>query len=292
MSIGQKPGSRPSKVISKRCRIFWLSTALSLSLLAQASPEQDLTELRSYYRQRFPNLKLSDYANGVYAIDPIARQSWSAIEEFPPYDEAVEAGKKLFETPFPGGGKYADCFPNQGLAIAQLYPLWSKTLGQVVTLPSAINDCRLRHHATKLEYNKTEMVYLTAYMVYTTRGKPISIVIPKDDPRAIKAYEKGKAFYFQRRGQLNFACATCHIQNAGKKLRAEMLGASIGQTNNWPTYRLKWGKIGSLHRRFGECLTQIKAQPYTEQSEVYRNLEFFLSYLGNGVPISGPSTRK
>ncbi len=292
MALMRKKGSKSIMVLTKPIRFLWLPVLILVSLLAHATPEQDLAELRNYYRQRFPNLKLNDYSNGVYAIDPVARRSWSAIEEFPPYDEAVEAGKKLFEAPFPGGGKYADCFPDKGLGITHHYPLWNKKSGEVVTLPLAINDCRLRHHASKLEYDKPEMIHLTAYMVYTTRGKPISVEIPKDDPRAITAYERGKAFYYQRHGQLNFACATCHIRNAGKKLRAEILGASIGHTNNWPTYRLKWGEIGSLHRRFSECLTQIKAQPFAEQSEEYRNLEFFLSYLGNGVPITGPSTRK
>ena len=183
--------------------------------------------------------------------------------------------------------------PKQGAwVIAGNYPLWDKAAGEVVTLATAINQCRARHHEPELPYDKGDMVNLLAYMAYTSRGKPIDVSIPNDDPRALAAYDQGKAFYYQRHGQLNFACATCHIQNAGKKLRAEILSASLGHTNNWPTYRLKWGEIGSLHRRFAECLTQIKAKPFPEQSVEFRNLEYFLSYMGNGVPISGPSTRK
>ncbi len=278
--------------ISQWGRLFIFTLGFIISLPLSASPEQDLTDFRKHYQQRFPTLKFSDYSNGVYAIDPIARQSWQAIEEFPPYDAAIDAGKKLFNTPFSNGKHYADCFAHKGLGIANRYPLWSKATGEVITLPKAINNCRLSQHETELSYEKPEMVFLTAYMAYTTRGKPIDVKIPKDDPRAIAAYEQGKAFYYQRHGQLNFACATCHIQNAGKKLRAEILGASLGHTNNWPTYRLKWGEIGSLHRRFAECLTNIKAQTFPEQSLGFRNLEYFLSYMGNGVPISGPSTRK
>ncbi len=271
---------------------FFIFIALAIPFSLYATPEQDLANFRKYYQQRFPDLKLSDYSNGVYAIDPIARQSWQAIEEFPPYDAAIEAGKKLFDTPFKNGKHYSDCFPHKGLGIANQYPKWNKTQGEVATLPVAINRCRTKQHEAELPYEKADMVNLTAYMASTTRGKPIDITIPKDDPRALAAYEQGKAFYYQRHGQLNFACATCHIQNAGKRLRAEILGASLGHTNNWPTYRLKWGEIGSLHRRFAECLTQIKAEPFPEQSAEFRNLEFFLSYVGNGVPISGPSTRK
>jgi L-cysteine S-thiosulfotransferase len=268
--------------------LFGLITAFPLS----ANPEQDQANFRKYYQERFPQLKLADYASGVYAIDSIARQSWQAIEEFPPYDAAIETGKKLFEMPFSNRKHYADCFPNKGLGITGKYPLWDKVEGEVVTLATAINQCRARHQEPELPYAKGDMVNLLAYMAYTSRGKPINVNIPNDDPRALVAYEEGKAFYYRRHGQLNFACATCHIQNAGKKLRAEILSASLGHTNNWPTYRLKWGEIGTLHRRFAECLSQIKAKSFAEQSDPFRNLEYFLGFMGNGVPISGPSTRK
>ncbi|MEQ1485734.1 sulfur oxidation c-type cytochrome SoxA [Methyloglobulus sp.] len=263
-----------------------------IALPLNATPEQDQAAFRKHYQQRFPKLKLTDYANGVYAIDEIARQSWSAIEEFPPYETAIEEGKKLFNTAFPNGKHYADCFPHKGLGISNEYPKWSKTQGEVVTLARAINDCRIQQQESALPYEKGDMVNLLAYLAYTSRGKAINVTIPKNSPGALSAYEQGKAFYYQRHGQLNFSCATCHIQNAGKKLRSEILSASLGHTNNWPTYRLKWGEMGSLHRRFAECLTQIKAKPFPEQSVEFRNLEYFLSYMGNGVPISGPSTRK
>jgi L-cysteine S-thiosulfotransferase len=263
-----------------------------IALPSYATPEQDQAAFRKHYQQRFPTLKLTDYANGVYAIDEIAQQSWSAIEEFPPYETAIEEGKKLFNTAFSNGKHYADCFPHKGLGISNEYPKWSKTQGEVVTLAKAINDCRTKQQASALPYEKGDMVNLLAYLAYTSRGKAINVTIPKDSPGALSAYEQGKAFYYQRHGQLNFSCATCHIQNAGKKLRSEILSASLGHTNNWPTYRLKWGEMGSLHRRFAECLTQIKAKPFPEQSVEFRNLEYFLSYMGNGVPISGPSTRK
>ncbi|MEQ1557508.1 MAG: sulfur oxidation c-type cytochrome SoxA [Methyloglobulus sp.] len=268
--------------------IIGLLNALPLA----ASPDQDQAAFRKYYQHVFPKLKLADYANGVYAIDKIARQSWSAIEEFPPYEPAIEQGKKLFNTPFANGRHYADCFANKGLGIANGYPKWGKSQGEVITLAKAINDCRARQQEPALAYEKSDMINILAYMAYASRGKPINVTIPKDDQRALAAYEQGKAFYYQRKGQLNFSCTTCHVQNAGKKLRSEILSASLGHTNNWPTYRLKWGEIGSLHRRFAECLTQIKAKPLPEQSVEFRNLEYFLSYMGNGVPVTGPSTRK
>ncbi len=283
------------KLINKRNNIatiflsffFW-----QYALPAQSNPEQDQAQFRSYYQDKFPQLKLADYRNGVYAIDPIAKQSWLAIEEFPPYEPAVDAGKKLFETPFSNGKCYADCFVNLGAGVSNTYPRWDKRKGEVVTLAQALNACRKVNKETPLPYDKPQIVYLQAYLAFISRGKAVKVNVPKNDPRAVAAYEQGKAFYYQRHGQLNFACATCHIQNVGKKLRAEMLSPSLGNTANWPVYRLKWGEIGSLHRRFAECLTNIKAESYPEQSPEFRNLEFFLTYMSNGVPISGPSVRK
>ncbi|CAG7857127.1 partial sulfur-oxidizing protein SoxA, partial [biofilm metagenome] len=271
--------------------LFWRICALFGSVLIVstplcASPEQDQTQFRQHYQKLFPQLNLADYQNGIYAIDPIARQSWLAIEEFPPYEDAIEQGKLLFTKPFADGKQYSDCFANKGIGIANSYPRWSKEKREVVTLAKAINECRVSHHEAELAFQKAEMISLLAYMAYTSRGKAIDITIPKNDSNALEAYEQGKAFYYQRRGRLNFSCATCHVQNVGKKLRAEILSPALGHTNNWPTYRLKWGEVGSLHRRFAECLTQIKAEPLPEQSIEFRNLEFFLSYMGTGVPVS------
>ena len=257
-----------------------------------ADPVQDQIELRQYYRQLFPKLSLQDYAQGVYAIDRVAKESWLAIEEFPPYEPAIEQGEKLFETPFKNGKHYADCLVNNGMAIANQYPEWDKRKGKVVTLAMAINDCRRLNREDPLPYESKEIIAVQAYLAYRSRGEIISIDIPGSDPGALAAYEQGKQFYYRRRGRLNFACATCHVQNAGKRIRSELLSPALGQTGGWPTYRLKWGEIGSLHRRFSECLEQIQAQPFPAQSAEYRNLEYFLSYISNGIPITGPSTRK
>ncbi len=259
---------------------------------AHADPLQDQQKFRQHYQQLFPKLKLSDYADGVYAIDPIARQSWQAIEEFPPYEDAIEQGEALFNTPFKNGRHYADCFPDKGIAIAHEYPRWDHDKGEVVTLAKAINDCRADNQEAPLPYEKGDIARLLAYLAFTSRGKPTTISIPADDPRALAAYQQGKDFYYRRRGQLNFACATCHVQNAGRQLRSEILSPSLGHTSHWPVYRLKWGEMGTLHRRFKECLEQIKAPPIPAQSPEFRNLEYFLSFMSNGIPINGPSTRK
>ncbi|MGR9044869.1 MAG: sulfur oxidation c-type cytochrome SoxA [Gammaproteobacteria bacterium] len=257
-----------------------------------AAPEQDRQAFVEHYQILFPHLSLQDYADGVYALDPVARESWQAIEEFPPYELALEEGEARFNTPFENGKTYADCLPDKGLGIAARYPRWNSKKGEVVTLAQAVNDCRLLNGEPPLPYLKGEIASLLAYLAYTSRGRPITIEIPDADPRALAAYQQGKDYYYQRRGQLNFSCASCHVQNAGKLLRSELLSPSLGHTSHWPVYRLKWGGMGTLHRRFIGCHEQIRATPPLPQSPELRNLEYFLSFMSNGIAINGPSTRK
>jgi sulfur-oxidizing protein SoxA len=155
-----------------------------------------------------------------------------------------------------------------------------------------VNDCRLKNGEVALDYEKGDLAAVLAYMAYTSRGKAIEVKIPASNSQALAAYEQGRAYYYQRRGQLNFACATCHVDNAGKRLRAEVLSPLLGHTSGWPTYRLKWGEMGTLHRRIIGCHQQIRAEAPAAQSVELRNLEYFLTFMGNGVLITGPSTRK
>jgi sulfur-oxidizing protein SoxA len=50
--------------------------------------------------------------------------------------------------------------------------------------------------------------------------------------------------------------------------------------------------MGTLHRRFAGCFKQVRAKPYKAQGEEYRDLEYFLAYMNNGLPLNGPASRK
>ena len=128
-------------------------------------------------------------------------------------------------------------------------------------------------------------------MSYESRGQTVDVRIP-NDADAMAAYNEGKAFYFARRGQLNFSCAHCHFQSAGQHLRTDTLSPALGHATGWPVYRSKWGELGTLHRRFGGCNKQVRAKAFPPQSEEYRNLEYFLTHMANGMEFNGPSARK
>ena len=254
-----------------------------------SSPAEDLQLYRDYFQKRFPGVALGEFANGVYSIDEVSRQSWEAIEEFPPYEPMIETGEEMWNTPFANGKTYADCFP-AGPAQRQHYPHWDDARKQVVTLPLAINECREANGEKPLKYKKGPIADLLAYMSYESRGQVTDVKIPNAD--ALAAYNKGKSFYFARRGQLNFSCAQCHMESPGQHVRTDILSPALGHTTGWPVYRSKWGELGTLHRRFGGCNEQVRAKAFEPQSEEYRNLEYFLTHMSNGIEYNGPSARK
>ena len=263
----------------------------ALPLISNASPEDDLKAFRGYFLERFPNVPLEEFANGVYAIDPASREQWEAIEEFPPYEIAIEEGEELFNTPFKNGKTFASCFRNGGIGIKSDYPYFDTKSGKVKTVELEINECLEKNGEKPLGYSKGKIASISAYMSYTTRGQIIDVKVPHDQ-RALDAYEKGKQFYYARRGQLNMSCAHCHVDNAGNKIRADILSPALGHLSHFPVYRSKWGGLGTVHRRFGGCNKQVRAKAFKSQSDEYRNLEYFLTYMSNGIPWNGPGARK
>jgi sulfur-oxidizing protein SoxA len=261
-----------------------------LSGIAQADPNQDLAKFQEFFNKRFPGLSIHEFGNGAYALDPVARANWEAIEEFPPYEAGIEDGRVMWETPFANGKTYADCFGTDA-GINARYPRWDAEQKQVVTLPLAINQCREANGEAPLKYKKGSIADLTAYIAYESRGDVIDVEVPQD-PDALAAYEDGKAFYYSRRGQLNMSCAHCHVQYAGSLIRTETLSPALGHTTGWPVYRSKWGELGTLHRRYSGCNEQVRAKAFEAQGEEYRNLEYFMSYMNNGLELNGPSARK
>jgi sulfur-oxidizing protein SoxA len=264
--------------------------ALGFGMLGGAAPApgdglataaSDQKAFQAYFKDRFPKLPIAEFGNGPYAVNAEMRKQWEEIMQFPPYDFALDEGKTAFETPFANGKSYADCFANGGFD--------TKT-GEVVTLDLAINRCRAANGEKPLAYQTGMMASITAYMAETSRDKPFDIKIP-NDPRAMAAYEAGKEYFYTRRGQLNFACASCHVASAGQRMRGDILAPALGILAAFPIYRSDWGSMGTIDRRFTSCSSQMRSVPLPPQDPAYRNLEYFLSYMSNGVPITGPGTR-
>ena len=212
-----------------------------------------------------------DFSNPAFVWVDVGKSAWGKVEG--------KAGKSCASC-------HNDAAKSMRGVIAQ-YPVYDKKLKKMVALQAKINmERKQRMGAKPKKWESDYMLGMAAYIGLQSRGMSVNVSIAGP---AKKFYDKGKAFYEQRRGLLDMSCKQCHIDNAGKMARSNLL--SYGMPNGFPTFRLKWQKVGSLHRRFAGCNKNIRAKPYKRGSPEYTNLELYIRHRANGLPIETPSVR-
>ena len=204
----------------------------------------------------------------------------------------VTRGEKLWSTGPAGNGKScASCHGSAAQsmkAVATRYPRVDPGAARLVNLEGRINLCRTRHQqSAPLDYESEALLALTAFVAHQSRGMPVNVAIDAQNQRN---FERGRALYHRRLGQMNLACTHCHDQNWGKTLLADTI--SQGHGNAYPIYRLEWQTAGSLHRRFRSCLYGIRAEMWPGGAEPYLDLELYLAWRARGLAIETPGVRR
>ena len=119
--------------------------------------------------------------------------------------------------------------------VGATYPIYDEKLGKLINIEQRINQCRTdRMQADAWKWESKALLSMTTYVRHQAHGEPIT---PNVEGPAKPFFEKGKAFYEERRGQLDMACLHCHGFNNGRMMRANLL--TQGHSNGFPTYRLK-----------------------------------------------------
>lgn len=255
-----------------------------------ASPEGDREKITGYFKSKYPDIKVEDYIYGALAFDPDSKAQYNSIMEFPPFVAEVDKGEKLWKTPLKSGKTYADCLPNGGKMIAGDYPKFDSAKGKVVTLEDEINACRVANGEEAYAYGDAKtMGLLTAYARTLSDGMKFNIKV--EGEAAMKAYEDGKKTFYSKAGQLNFSCANCHIDNAGNRLRSEVLSPILGQATHWPVFRAGENLV-TLQTRYSGCHKTVRHSPDKPGSARYNNLEYFHSYVSNGMELKASVFRK
>lgn len=267
-----------------------LALASSSFTAVQASPEEDLKTFQGFFKDKFKDLSYEDFANGAYALNEGLRAQWEEMEaDFPPYEDAIAEGEEMWNTAFANGKTYADCLGEVSTVRAK-YPMYDEEKDTILTLEGEINACREANGEKPLKWKKGPIASLSGYIASQARGQKIDVKIPNEKAQAW--YDRGKNHFYAKRGQLNMSCADCHVHYAGNFIRADLLSPALGQVTHFPAHRTAWGELGTIQRRYGGCNEQVRAKAFPAQSDEYKALEYFHTYMSNGLEWNGPSSRR
>lgn len=204
----------------------------------------------------------------------------------------AERGAKLWSEP--AGSSARSCAGCHGEAkasmkgVAARYPAIDAKTGKLLNLEGRILQCRTEHQgAAPFKYESQELLALTMFVAEQSRGMRINVAI---DGAARSHFEAGREFFYARRGQVNLSCADCHDANWGRRLSSETI--SQGHPNAYPIYRMEWQTVGSLERRMRACLSGVRAEMRPYGSAEILDLELFLAWRAQGLPIETPGVRR
>ncbi len=194
----------------------------------------------------------------------------------------VQSGERRFKA------DCASCHQGNSLRdVATRYPAWDAQLAKPVTLATRINLCRQRHvKAPALPAEADALLALEAALSRPARGLPIT---PEPDARLRPWRAQGEALYRQRMGQLDFSCAQCHDQHAGRRLAGSLIPQA--HPTAYPIYRLEWQGMGSLQRRLRNCMVGVRAEPFVYGSDEFLALEVYLKQRAAGMALESPGVR-
>ena len=204
----------------------------------------------------------------------------------------VETGKQLWSKADGANGK--SCHSCHGDAaksmkgIATTYPKFNGRLGKVIDMEQRINACRVNAMQAKpYPWESHELLALTAYIKNLSRGMPMNVSVSGP---AAPSFEKGKALFLAPHGPRGLSCASCHgsVEASAKPAATQ----NQGQTNGFPTYSLARQTLVSVQQQLQACETHLGVPPHPLGSSDDIDLEFYLAWRGNGLPIETPAVRK
>ena len=204
---------------------------------------------------------------------------------------AVLDGEALWDRPAGDARKACrDCHGSADRSmpgVAARYPAFDTASGRPIDLQGRIQSCRSRHQrAEAFALESPQLLALVSHVALQSRGLPVA---PPDDPRLAPHLANGQSLWTQRMGQLNFSCSQCHDIHWGARLGPALIpqGHPIG----YPIYRLEWQTMGSLQRRFRNCMSGTRAEPYAYGSPEFVDLELYLTHRARGMAMETPGVR-
>ncbi|MHC5653580.1 sulfur oxidation c-type cytochrome SoxA [Stappia sp.] len=247
-------------------------TIVTRAKAPEGHPLDEVVSGFEFRTEETKELELDDFTNPGFLMVEVGEGEWSNVDG--------TAGKSCQSC--------HDDASESMKGVRAAMPKWSDAAGKPLTLEQTINACRTeRMGAEAWKWESDKMLGMTAYVGLQSRGMPVQLDLAAGDMQSW--WDRGKELYYTRTGQLDLACSNCHEDNNGKYIRADHL--SQGQSNGFPTYRLKWQKLGSLHRRLKGCIKDTRAKPYDVGSDELVALETYLAWRGTGLSVETPAVR-
>ncbi|MAY29150.1 MAG: sulfur oxidation c-type cytochrome SoxA [Aurantimonas sp.] len=205
----------------------------------------------------------------------------------------VERGEDIWNTVEGAAGKScATCHEDASESMAGVgasYPKWDAANSRPINVELQIDACRTEHmQAEPYKFDAQDQKDLTAFIKHQSLGTPVEVDLAAGE--MMSWWERGKERYYLRTGQLNLSCASCHEDNNGRYIRADHL--SQGNTNGFPTYRLKQANLVSLHNRFRGCIRDTRAEFPKAFSDELMALEVYTAWRGGGLSVETPAVRQ
>jgi sulfur-oxidizing protein SoxA len=271
---------------------------------AETTAAGTLKAIEKHFAETMPEVKGDSFVDGAMNFSKSSKEYnnyWMMrfvddLDQPEEYTKQMDAGKKLWNTPFANGETFARCFANGGKGAAAEYPKVDAASGKVVTFENALNACLVKNHEKPLAYDDMKtMGALSIVARKLSDGYRIKMDVKTDAEKA--AFARGKAIFYGRFGKADQACANCHIQHAGQIARTEDLSPVIGQAAHFPVFRPNKVtgdlNIVTLQNRYKGCQKNTLVEhPIKEGSEASNDLEYFHTYISNGMPLSTGVFRK
>ncbi len=256
----------------------------------KSDPEIDRKNLLIFFKTQFPDIDFNDYIYGALMFSEDAKAQYHSIMQFPPFEDDIDRGEKIWKTPFKNGKHFEDCFKSQGFGEAAKYPEYNEREDRIITFEMKINECLTQNGEKPFPYDDVDsMGVLTAYARKLSDGYLTKVVISSSG--SFQRYFNGRGLFHKRMGQLNLSCASCHITHAGHYFRDELISPAVGHTSHFPVFR--GGEfLFTLHMRYRRCMEAMRATPFAAGSKEFNDIEFFHSFLSNGLPLQSSVYRK
>lgn len=254
---------------------------------SSAAVEQERLVLIQVLKRRLPGTGPADWhastetltSEGNTVVQAIPFNSENATNSA----DILAIGKKMWDRKFNNGRTLSNCFANGGRGVAASFPQFDAKSKQVLTIEMAINRCLGLHAEPEIPLRESGVIGpLSAYFKSLSEGQPIKIRVPT--PQAREKFDSGRALFQRRMGQQGFACSSCHVINAGEVFGGRNLSPVVGQAASWPHLQ-PGGRVLGLQAQFQRCMQRSGAEPFELGTEELNNLEYYHTFMSNGLPV-------